>query len=60
LLQSSAKQIARTLPDPAKAEEMVAKLLELKDNHIFRSLAQLTQPGAHARPPCVISLHMRR
>ena len=36
------------LADPAKAEEMLAKLLELKDNHIFRSLALLTKPGAHA------------
>ena len=46
--QAATQQICKAFPDSKSAEEMLAKLLQHKDNHIFRGLATLAAGGAPA------------
>ena len=46
--QAAAHQICKAFSDPTSAEEMLGKLLQHKDNHIFRGLATLAAGGMSA------------
>ena len=39
------KQVCRAFPDMPNAEELFGKLLQHKDNHIFRGLATIATLG---------------
>lgn len=39
------RRIAASFPDSAKADEALQKIHELRDNHIFRGLATLSDSG---------------
>ena len=55
-VQALTQQICTAFPDPTSAEDLLGKLLQHKDNHIFRGLATLAAGGILQYltiPPCL-------
>ncbi|KAK9811630.1 hypothetical protein WJX72_007291 [[Myrmecia] bisecta] len=44
-MAASLQRIAASFPEPAKAEDALQKIRDMRDNHIFKALGSLAEPG---------------